>query len=190
MKCKSNYLKSPLASLSSSAISLSYWPYSGLLSSQGRTHICLGLLRLLSSRMLSSSARRASITASSLLLRPISLALNSATRPTRSLWGGIIAIFSAEVDATLQGEIQMNCPFPKHIYPGGKKLKEKTLADIVSDPLRSPPMQSEANPTILRQNRVKILEKIADNVTAPLLLRLLLRLFKDSLFSTTTPDQN
>lgn len=96
MKCKSNYLKSPLASLSSSAISLSYWPYCGLLSSQGRTHICLGLLRLLSARILSSSARRVSITASSLLLIPISRALNSASRPTRvRLWGGISASFSA-----------------------------------------------------------------------------------------------
>ena len=42
--------------------------------------------------------------------------------------------------------------------------------------LRSPPMQSEANPTIFRQNRVKILEKISDNVTAPLLLGFIARI--------------
>jgi len=41
-----------------------------------------------------------------------------------------------------------------------------------------------------RQNLVNILQKISDNVTAPLLLGLLLRLFKDSLYSTTTPGQN
>ena len=80
-------------------------------------------------------------------------------------------------------------PFP-HIYPGGGGIKEKTLADIVSDRLRCNRGRSEANPTIFRQNRVKILEKISDNVTAPLLLGLLLGLFKDSLFSTTTPGQN
>ena len=74
--------------------------------------------------------------------------------------------------------------------PGYPKLKEKTLADIVSDRLRCNRRRSEANPTIFRQNRVKILEKISDNVTAPLLLGLLLGLFKDSLFSTTTPGQN
>lgn len=51
---------------------------------------------------------------------------------------------------------------------GEKKLKEKTLADIVSDRLRCNRRRSEANPTIFRQNRVKILEKISDNVTAPL----------------------
>ena len=61
----------------------------------------------------------------------------------------------------------------------GGKLKEKTLADIVSDRRLIP-----------RQNRVKILEKISDNVTAPLLFGLLLGLFKDSLISTTTPGQN
>ena len=66
----------------------------------------------------------------------------------------------------------------------------KMFADIVSDRHRCNWRRSEANPTIFRQNRVKILEKISDNVTAPLLLGLLLRLFKDSLFSTTTPGQN
>ena len=75
-------------------------------------------------------------------------------------------------------------------YTQGGELKEKTLADIVSDRLRCNRGRSEANPTIFRQNRVKILEKISDNVTAPLLLGLLLGLFKDSLFSTTTPGQN
>jgi len=43
---------------------------------------------------------------------------------------------------------------------------------------------------IFRQNLVKILYKISDNVTAPLILGLLLRLFNDSLFSTMTPGQN
>ena len=66
----------------------------------------------------------------------------------------------------------------------------KMFADIVSDRHRCNWRRSEANPTIFRQNRVKILEKISDNVTAPLLLGLLLGLFKDSLFSTTTPGQN
>ena len=47
--------------------------------------------------LLISSARRASITVSPLLLRSTSLALKSATRSTQSLWGGNRSIFSAEL---------------------------------------------------------------------------------------------
>jgi len=57
--------------------------------------------------------------------------------------------------------------------------------------LRTPLMQSEAiegSPPFFGQNQNSL--KISDNVTAPLLLGLLLRLSNNSLFSTTTPGQN
>jgi len=66
---------------------------------------------------------------------------------------------------------------------GQKTLLLKTLADAVSN---RPRCNRSLNPQIFD----KTWSKTSDNVTAPLLLGLLLRLFKDSLFSTTTPDQN
>jgi len=59
--------------------------------------------------------------------------------------------------------------------------------------LQSPPMQSEAIAGSSHDFSTKPGPnplKIADNVTAQLVLGLLLRLFEDSLFSTTTPGQN
>ena len=94
-----------------------------------------------------------------LLLRPISLALNSATRPTRSLLGGISAILSADCSIYNQmlRDTTLQCTWRNTDDRGQKRILLIKSKDSRRYRLRSPPMKSEAHPTSFRQNLVKIL---------------------------------
>jgi len=68
-----------------------------------------------------------------------------------------------------------------------KRRRSQMSSQIASDAIGG---HRRLIPRFFDKTWLKSFKKISDNVTAPLLLGLLLRLFKDSLFSTTTPSQN
>jgi len=86
------------------------------------------------------------------------------------------------------GGIVVNC----RVYKGASDRIDNSLKfgekkDARRYRLRCNRRRSEANPTICRLNRVKIPDKISDNVTAPLLLGLLLRFFEDFFYFLRQP---